>query len=48
MYLTLPETKGRSIEELEEVFNSPNPLKTSLQKKVVILKEGEGIKSIQD
>lgn len=44
MYLTVVETKGRSIEEIEEIFNDPHPVKKSLQKHEVVMKAGEGVK----
>jgi hypothetical protein len=44
MYLTVVETRGRSIEEIEEIFNDPHPVKMSLQKHEVVIKAGEGIK----
>jgi hypothetical protein len=44
MFFTLPETKGRSIEELTHVFNSPNPVKESLRKATVIVNEEDGVK----
>jgi hypothetical protein len=44
MYLTVVETRGRSIEEIEEIFNDPRPVKRSLQKHEVVIKVGEGIK----
>ena len=44
MYLTVVETRGRSIEEIEEIFNDPHPVNRSLQKHEVVIKVGEGIK----
>jgi len=44
MYFTVVETKGRSIEEIEEIFNDPHPVKRSLQKHKVIVKANEGVK----
>jgi hypothetical protein len=44
MYLTVVETRGRSIEEIEEIFNDPHPVKKSLQKHEVVVKAGEGVK----
>lgn len=48
MFFTLPETKGRSIEELNYVFNSRNPVKESLRKTTVIVREGDGVKDITE
>lgn len=33
MYFFFPETKDRTLEELEEVFAAPNPVKKSLEKR---------------
>lgn len=44
IYLTVVETKGRSLEELAEIFNDPHPVRKSLQKHVVAVKQGEGVK----
>jgi hypothetical protein len=46
MFFTLPETKGRTIEELEELFLEANPVKASLRKKEVVIREGEGVKEV--
>jgi len=35
MYLYFPETKNRTLEELSEVFDAPNPVKKSLEKRSV-------------
>ncbi|KAK1757771.1 C6 zinc finger domain-containing protein [Echria macrotheca] len=35
MYFFFPETKDRTLEELEEVFSAPNPVKKSLEKRTV-------------
>lgn len=32
MFFTLPETKGRTLEEIEEVFEAGNVVKASLRK----------------
>ena len=44
MYFSAVETKGRSLEELEEIFDARNPVKRSLQRTEIILKTGEGVK----
>ncbi|KAE8415098.1 general substrate transporter [Aspergillus pseudocaelatus] len=46
MFFTLPETKGRTIEELEELFLERNPVKASLKKKEVVVREGMGVKEV--
>lgn len=48
MFLCLPETKGRTIEELEDVFKQPNPVKASLKRKEVVMREGEGVKMVDE
>lgn len=35
MYFTLPETKGRTLEEIEDTFEAGNVVKASLQKQPV-------------
>ncbi|KAH6670283.1 general substrate transporter [Plectosphaerella plurivora] len=32
-YFLIPETKNRTLEELDHIFSSPNPVKTSIEKK---------------
>ncbi|CAK7202016.1 hypothetical protein SEUCBS139899_004734 [Sporothrix eucalyptigena] len=44
MYLTVVETKGRSLEEIEEIFLAAHPVKMSLQKREVVVKKGVGVK----
>jgi hypothetical protein len=48
MYLTLPETKGRSIEDLDRIFESKNPVKASLKTQEVIVRRGEGVVPISE
>lgn len=33
VWFFIPETRNRTLEELDEIFNSPNPVKTSIAKK---------------
>ncbi|KAL4897568.1 putative transporter [Aspergillus ambiguus] len=47
MYFTLPETKGRTIEELEDLFHEKNPVKASLKKQDVVIRDGEGVKMVE-
>ena len=40
IYLFFVETKGRSLEEIDEIFADPHPVKASLKKqKVLVSKE---------
>lgn len=42
IYFFIPETKNRTLEELDEIFNSPDPVKTSLiKKKLAVTGTGE-------
>lgn len=43
MYFAIVETKGRSLEEIDEIFKSANPVKTSKQKHEVYIKDGTGV-----
>lgn len=45
IYLTFPETKGRTLEELDEIFSSKNPVRASLQKKLVTKDKSGEIKA---
>ncbi|KAJ0298121.1 hypothetical protein Brms1b_013442 [Colletotrichum noveboracense] len=44
MYFVTVETKGRSLEELEEIFNDPKPVKRSKQLSRVVVGAGVGVK----
>ncbi|KAL0936274.1 lactose permease [Colletotrichum truncatum] len=48
MYMSCVETKERTLEELEEIFNDPKPVKKSLQRTRVIIDEGLGVKVKDD
>jgi len=48
VFLWIPETKNRTLEELDEIFNSKNPVKTSIQKKRLGLDAYGDIVNIQD
>lgn len=37
VFVFIPETKNRTLEELDEIFSSPTPVRTSLEKKKVAL-----------
>jgi sugar porter (SP) family MFS transporter len=44
IYLTFVETKARTLEEIEEIFNSPHPVRTSKMKhKVFVSEQGDVI-----
>lgn len=47
MYFTIVETKGRSLEEIEEIFDNTKPVKKSRERHHVIIRKGEGVK-LQD
>lgn len=44
MWATVVETKGRSLEELEEIFRDPHPVRKSSQRHEVVVKQGEDVK----
>ncbi|KAF4976233.1 hypothetical protein FZEAL_7071 [Fusarium zealandicum] len=44
MYFVTVETKGRSLEEVEEIFNDPKPVKRSKQVNRVVVGSGVGVK----
>jgi len=48
IYLWIPETKNRTLEELDEIFNSPNPVKVSIQKKRLGFDAYGDVVNIQD
>ncbi|KAF6786153.1 lactose permease [Colletotrichum musicola] len=43
MYMYCVETKDRTLEELDEIFNDPKPVKKSLQKTRVFVDSGVGV-----
>lgn len=45
-WIWLPETKGRSIEELEGIFKARNPVKASLEKQEVLAVDGKGVEVV--
>jgi hypothetical protein len=44
MWAMVLETKGRSFEELDEIFRDARPVKKSKQRHEVVVKQGEGVK----
>ena len=47
IYLTAPETRGRTLEEIDEIFNSAHPVKKSLERHSITIVAGEGVKEDQ-
>lgn len=47
IYLFAPETKNRTLEELDDIFQAPNPRKASTQKKVVALDADANVVEVQ-
>lgn len=48
MWWSCVETKGRTLEEIDEIFNDPKPVKRSLQKTKIITNAGVGIQIKDD
>ncbi|KAF7301979.1 MFS domain-containing protein [Mycena indigotica] len=47
IYFCVVETKGRTLEELEEIFNDPHPVRASLHKrKVAVVEEKGGVQAV--
>ncbi|KAI5208419.1 general substrate transporter [Aureobasidium subglaciale] len=47
IYFFFPETRNRTLEELDDIFEAPNPVKKSLEKKQVIVSEQHGVAVIE-
>ena len=47
IYFFIPETKGRTLEELDEIFEAPNPRKFSTQKKKLELDANANVVNIE-
>ena len=47
IYFFIPETKNRTLEELDDIFNSPNPTKASLEKKKLALDQEANIVAVE-
>lgn len=41
IYLTFVETRGRSIEEMDRIFDDPHPVRRSLEKQEVEVRESD-------
>lgn len=48
VYLLLPETKGRTLEELDEIFEAKNPVKMSTTKKSLAVTQHGDVVNVQD
>lgn len=48
VWIFLPETKGRTLEELDEIFEAPSPVKKSTQKKEIAVNHAGEIVNVQD
>lgn len=46
IYFTFIETKGWSLEEIEQLFQSPNPVKKSLEKKEIMVRDDGTIANV--
>ncbi|KAF5027028.1 hypothetical protein F66182_904 [Fusarium sp. NRRL 66182] len=47
IYFFLPETKGRTLEQLDEIFAAKNPVKMSIQKKKIAVDEQGGVVNVE-
>ncbi|KAH6991013.1 general substrate transporter [Ilyonectria sp. MPI-CAGE-AT-0026] len=48
VYVLIPETKGRTLEELDEIFAAKNPVKTSTSKKILAVDRYGDVVNVQD
>lgn len=48
IYFLFVETKGKTLEELTEIFRAKKPVVTSLRKTAVVMRTGEGVKAVED
>lgn len=48
IYFLFVETKGKTLEELTEMFRAKKPVVTSLRKTAVVMRTGEGVKAVED
>jgi len=46
IYFFIPETKNRTLEELDEIFNAPNPRKASTQKKKIAIDHNANVVNV--
>ncbi|KAL2856845.1 general substrate transporter [Aspergillus pseudodeflectus] len=48
MYLFFPETKDRTLEELDQIFEAPNPVKASIQKTAIAVDSNNQVIGIKE
>lgn len=48
IYFLVPETKNRTLEELDEIFRAKNPMKASIAKRKVALDESANIVGVEE
>ncbi|KAF5123932.1 Lactose permease [Metarhizium anisopliae] len=48
IYFTLPETKGRTLEELDQIFAAKNPVKASLSKKEILVSRDGDVVDVKE
>ncbi|KAH7155677.1 general substrate transporter [Dactylonectria estremocensis] len=48
VYVLIPETKGRTLEELDEIFTAKRPVKASTQKKILAVDRYGDVVNVQD
>lgn len=48
IYIFIPETKNRTLEELDEIFSAKNPTKASIAKKKLELDENRNVVGVVD
>ncbi|KAF7555983.1 hypothetical protein G7Z17_g1682 [Cylindrodendrum hubeiense] len=47
IYVVIPETKGRTLEELDEIFAADNPVRMSTQKKTIAVDSSGGVVNVE-
>ncbi|KAK1763177.1 general substrate transporter [Phialemonium atrogriseum] len=48
IYMLIPETKGRTLEELDEIFNAKSPVKASLARRTIAVTERGDVVNVTD
>lgn len=39
LYFSMVETRGKTFEEIEEIFNDPHPVKKSLEQRAIVIED---------